>query len=293
MRWGAVFPQTEIGDDPGAVREFAQAAEELGYDYLLAYDHVLGADPADRGGPWPGPYTWRHSFHEPLALFAWLAGQTARVELATGVLILPQRQTALVAKQAAEVDLLSGGRLILGVGSGWNRVEYESLGEDFRTRGRRLEEQVGLLRRLWAEPIVDFAGRFDRVPRAGINPRPGRAIPIWMGGTAPAVLDRIGRIGDGWFAGRGRPEEIARDAAAIRGAARRAGRDPAAIGIAASVALRHGSPGEQAAFAARLGAAGADRVSAITMDAGHERPAGHAAALRAFREAAAAEGVWP
>ena len=216
MRYGAIFPQTEIGIDPIAIRDYAQAVEDLGYDYLLAYDHVLGADPEGRGGTWP--YTYMSNFHEPLALFSYLAGLTERIELVSGVVILPQRQTALVAKQAAVVDILTGGRLILGVGSGWNYLEYESLGQDFHTRGRRLEEQVGLLRRLWSEPLVEFEGDFDRIPAVGINPRPGRQIPIWMGGTAPVVLDRIGRIGDGWVAGRG---DLEFSGAASRRSARR------------------------------------------------------------------------
>ena len=283
MRYGAVFPQTEIGTDPIAIRDYAQAVEGLGYDYLLAYDHVLGADPEGRGGRWP--YTYESSFHEPLALFAYLAGLTERIELVSGVVILPQRQTALVAKQTAVVDILSGGRLILGVGSGWNYLEYESLGEDFHTRGRRLEEQVGLLRRLWSEPLVEFEGEFDRIPAAGINPRPGRLIPIWMGGTAPVVLDRIGRIGDGWVAGRGDIDGFARSVETIREAARRAGRDPAEVGIAGSVA-HHGSPDERSAFAARLEAAGAERIHVVTMDAGLSTPGGHIEALREFIEAA-------
>ncbi len=285
MKLGAVFPQTEIGSDPAVLRDLAQAVEGLGYDYLLAYDHVLGADPEGRDDTWPGPYTYEHSFHEPLTMFAYLAGLTERIELASGVVILPQRQTALVAKQAAEVDLLSGGRLILGVGSGWNYVEYEALGQDFRTRGKRLEEQVALLRRLWADPIVAFEGRFDRVPRAGINPRPGRQIPIWMGGNAQVVLDRIGRVGDGWFAGRGRPEEIESAVATIHEAARKADRDPSEIGIGASVSVVRGSAEEQVAFAKRLEATGADRVHVVTMDAGFKTPDEHIAALRAFREA--------
>ncbi len=282
MQYGAVFPQTEIGADPVVVRDYAQAVEDLGFDYLLAYDHVLGADPEGRGGRWP--YTYMSSFHEPLTLFAYLAGLTERIELVSGVIILPQRQTALLAKQAAEVDILTGGRLILGIGSGWNYVEYETLGQDFHTRGRRLEEQVGLLRRFWSEQLVEFEGEFDRAPGAGINPLPGRLIPIWMGGTAPVVLDRIGRIGDGWIAGRGGPDQFALDVQAIREAAERAGRDPSEVGIAGSVA-HHGSPDEQVAFAARLGAAGAERIHVVTMDAGLESPGGHINALREFIEA--------
>ena len=283
MRYGAIFPQTEIGIDPIAIRDYAQAVEGLGYDYLLAYDHVLGADPEGRGGTWP--YTYLSNFHEPLALFSYLAGLTERIELVSGVVILPQRQTALVAKQAAVVDILTGGRLILGVGSGWNYLEYESLGQDFHTRGRRLEEQVGLLRRLWSEPLVEFEGDFDRIPDVGINPRPGRQIPIWMGGTAPVVLDRIGRIGDGWVAGRGDLPRFARAVEAIREAAERAGRDPSEIGIGASVSY-HGAPEEQVAFASRLQEAGADRVHVLTMDLGLATPGDHIEALRVFIEAA-------
>ena len=287
MRYGAVFPQTEIGIDPIAIRDYAQAVEGLGYDYLLAYDHVLGADPEGRGGTWP--YTYMSTFHEPLALFCYLAGLTERIELVSGVVILPQRQTALVAKQAAEADILSGGRVILGVGSGWNYLEYESLGEDFHTRGRRLEEQVGLLRRLWSEPIVEFEGDFDRIPTVGINPRPARQIPIWMGGTAPVVLDRIGRIGDGWLVGRGGLEYFARSVEAIHEAAERAARDPSEIGIGASVAV-HGAPEEQVAFAERLQEAGADRIHVLTMDAGLDTPGDHIDALRVFMEAARPAG---
>jgi probable F420-dependent oxidoreductase len=284
VRYGAVFPQNEIGSDPGAVRDFAQAAEDLGYDYLLAYDHVLGADPAGRDDFTPGRYTHEDMFHEPFTLFAYLAALTERIELATGVLVLPQRQTALVAKQAAEVDVLSGGRLILGVGSGWNYVEYESLGEDFRTRGRRLEEQVGLLRRLWAEPIVDFEGEFHRVPRAGLNPLPGREIPIWMGGGAPAVLDRIGRIGDGWYSTQGKPDLLERDIAAIHESARNAGRDPSEIGIGVMITQK-GDPEAQAAYTARVEAVGCTDAGLVTMGGGFATPDEHIVALRAYKEA--------
>src|SRR5215208_661835 len=166
MRFGVVFPQTEIGADPAVVKDYAQAAEQLGYDHLLVYDHVLGADTtiAERRD-WRGPYTHETQFHEPFVLFGYLAGLTERIELVTGIIILPQRQTALVAKQAAEVDILSGGRLRLGVGIGWNSVEYEALNEDFHSRGRRVEEQIQLLRRLWAEPVVDFKGRYHNIPQ--------------------------------------------------------------------------------------------------------------------------------
>jgi len=200
MKIGLVFPQTEIGADPVVVREFAQSVEAAGFDSLLAYDHVLGAT-HDREPKLTGPYDQDSLFHEPMVLFGHLAAVTQSIELVTGVLILPQRQTALVAKQAAEVDLLSGGRLRLGVGVGWNYVEYEALGEDFGNRGRRQEEQVDLLRRLWDEPVLDYRGDYHRVDRAGILPRPGRRIPIWFGGFVPAAYRRAARLGDGFIYG--------------------------------------------------------------------------------------------
>jgi probable F420-dependent oxidoreductase len=175
---GAVYPQTELRGDPGAVRRFGTAVEDLGFDHLLAYDHVLGAVHVGRTPPLTGPYTEHDPFHDPLVMFAHLVAVTERIGLATGVLVLPQRQTALVARQAADVDLLSGGRLRLGVGVGWNHVEYQALGQDFRTRGARQEEQIELLRRLFTEPVVDFQGRFHQVERAALVPKPARPIPI-------------------------------------------------------------------------------------------------------------------
>jgi probable F420-dependent oxidoreductase len=198
MQIGVVFPQTEIGADVGAVRAYAQRAEELGFRHLLAYDHVLGADPAVHEG-WNGPYDVATTFHEPLVLFGYLAAVT-RLELVTGIIILPQRQTALVAKQAAEVDLLAEGRFRFGIGLGWNRVEYEALGKDFASRGRRADEQVELLRRLWTERSVTFAGADEKVTGAGLSPLPvQRPIPVWFGAQSPAAYRRAGRLGDGWF----------------------------------------------------------------------------------------------
>src|SRR5947209_9871610 len=198
MRIGVVFPQTEIGADAGAVRAYAEHVEGLGFAYLLAYDHVVGADPAVHLG-WKGPYDVHSTFHEPLVTFGYLAAITSTLELVTGVLILPQRQTVLVAKQAAEVDLLSGGRLRVGVGLGWNAVEYEALGEDISTRGKRCEEQVALMRRLWSEPSVTYSGRYHRVTGAGLAPLPlQRPIPVWFGASSPPALRRAGRLGGGW-----------------------------------------------------------------------------------------------
>ena len=192
MRIGVVFPQTELGGDVGAVRAYARRVEELGYAHVLAYDHVLGADPAVHQG-WDGPYNVTTTFHEPFVMFGFMAGITS-LELVTGIIILPQRQTALVAKQAAEVDLLTGGRFRLGIGLGWNAVEYEALGQDFSSRGRRAEEQVGLLRRLWTEPSVTFSGSFDRVTGAGLAPLPvQRPIPVWFGAQSERAYRRAGR----------------------------------------------------------------------------------------------------
>ena len=198
MKIGLIYPQTELQGDPAAVRKIGLAAEEIGYHHLLAYDHVLGAH-HERQPPPSGPYTDKHPFHDPFVMFGYLAGITQRIELVTGVIILPQRQTALVARQATDVDLLSGERLRLGVGIGWNDVEYEALGQDFRTRGKRVGEQVELLRELWSQPVVDFTGQFDRIDRATLNPRPRRRIPIWMGGFSEPALKRGARIADGFI----------------------------------------------------------------------------------------------
>jgi probable F420-dependent oxidoreductase len=199
MEIGVVYPQTEVRGDPDAVRRIGRAVEELGFDHLLAYDHVLGAVHAGRTPPLLGPYDEKDPFHDPFVLFAYLAGITERIRFVSGVLILPQRQTALVARQATDVDLLSGGRLRLGVGVGWSPVEYEALGQDFRTRGARQEEQIALLRLLFTEPVVDFSGRFDRIDRASLVPKPAAPIPIWLGGAGEKAFDRAARLADGFI----------------------------------------------------------------------------------------------
>jgi probable F420-dependent oxidoreductase len=199
MKIGVVFPQIEFKPDPIAVRDYAQAVEGLGFSHMHAYDHVLGANP-ERPGGWTGPYTFLNPFFEPFVLFSYLAGLTHKIEFGTGILILPQRQTALVAKQAATLDVLSNGRLRLGVGNGWNEVEYIALGENFHNRGKRMEEQVALMRLLWTQPLVNFSGHWHNIPDAGINPLPvQRPIPVWFGGTDDKVLRRMARIGDGWM----------------------------------------------------------------------------------------------
>lgn len=239
MKLGAVFPTCEIGHDPVAVRDFAQAAEELGYSHLVTYDHVLGAVHEGRLPPLTGPYTERDPFHEPFVLFGFLAGVTRRIGLTTGVIVLPQRETALVAKQAAELDLLSGGRLRLGVGSGWNYVEYEALGQRYTERASRLDEQVPLLRRLWEEPVVDFRGRYHRIDRAGILPRPSRSIPIWFGGFSLPALRRAARLGDGFLFGSSNApmQRLCRELPAL---VEGAGREPQSFGIETIVSYAAG-----------------------------------------------------
>jgi len=199
MKIGAIYPQTELGGDPAALHEFGTVAEELGYDYLLMFDHVAGAARDGRDFPMLGPYSDKDPFHDPFVSFGYLAGVTKRIELATGILVLPQRQTLLVARQAADIDLLSGGRLRLGVGAGWNPVEFEALGEDFHTRGKRLDEQIALLRRLWQERPLTFAGAFHRIDRAGLNPLPRRDIPVWVGGSTEPAFSRAARLADGFI----------------------------------------------------------------------------------------------
>ena len=201
MRFGAVFPTVEIGKDPGAIRAWVQAVQDMGFERIVAYDHVLGAVHADREPKLWGPYTEWDEFHEPIVLFSYLAAITKNIEFVTGVVILPQRQAALLAKQAADLDLLCEGRLILGVGTGWNYVEYESLGMEYRNRAKRMEEQVHVMRELWSKQVVDFSGKYHRVDRAGIYPLPNRRIPVWFGGSAEASVRRAGRMGDGYIFG--------------------------------------------------------------------------------------------
>jgi len=282
MRIGVVFPQTEIGGDVGAVRAYGRRVEELGYRHVLAYDHVVGADPAVHAG-WQGPYDVTTTFHEPFVLFGYLAGVTS-LELVTGIIILPQRQTALVAKQAAEVDLLTRGRFRLGIGLGWNAVEYEALGQEFATRGRRVEEQVDLLRRLWTERSVTYQGRFDRVTGAGLAPLPvQRPIPVWFGAQSDRAYRRAGRLGDGWFPQVQPGPQLDQARSVVEQAAREAGRDPAAIGMEGRVSWR-GDPGKLAEQAAAWRGAGATHLSVNTMGAGLRAVDDHLRALEAAAE---------
>jgi probable F420-dependent oxidoreductase len=280
MQIGAIFPQTEIGDDPGVIREYAQAVEGLGYTYILAYDHVLGAGLASRPG-WRGPYSSDTLFHEPLTLFAYLAAITRRIQFVSGVIILPQRQTALVAKQAAEVDVLSGGRLRLGIGVGWNPVEYQALGEDFATRGARSEEQIAVLRALWTQPTITFNGRWHQIEDAGIKPLPvQRPIPIWIGGGAEATLQRAGRIGDGWFPQMAPDERARAMVERLRRYTREAGRAESAVGIEARVSIGQVGEDQWAHYADAWRSLGATYLGVNTMNAGLSSPADHIAMLK-------------
>jgi probable F420-dependent oxidoreductase len=274
MRIGAVFPQTEIGNDPIVIRDYAQAIEGMGFTHTLAYDHVLGASTAARPN-WRGPYTSDTPFHEPFVLFGYLAGLTQRLELVTGVLVLPQRQTALVAKQAAQTDWLAPGGVRLGVGLGWNESEYRALGVPFARRGARIEEQVELLRSLWSAPSVTARTSVEEFDGVGLAPRPRREIPVWLAGKAPAALARVGRIADGWVPLEKPGAEAAARLEAVRRAAREAGRGAAEIGVEPRIRVP-GRPANE--LAAEIGFwidHGASHLSFSTMDSGLRSVAEH------------------
>jgi probable F420-dependent oxidoreductase len=285
MKLGAVFPQLESGSDPIAIRDYAQAVEGMGFDHLLIYDHVLGASTTTRPD-WSGPYTSESLFHEPFVLYGYLAGVTKTIELVTAVIILPQRQTALVAKQAAEVDLLSGGRLRLGVGVGWNAVEYEGLNENFHNRGVRSEEQIALLRALWAEESITFKGRWHTIDNAGLNPLPPRrTIPIWIGGYSEATLQRVGAMGDGWFPWRPPTEDMAAQIERLHGYAQAAGRDPASIGLEPQLSLFRVPETEWEGYVDGWRKLGATHLCINTMSVGFRSLDEHLAALQRVKEA--------
>jgi probable F420-dependent oxidoreductase len=274
MQIGVVYPQIELRGDPHAVRLIGKAVEDLGFDHLLSYDHVLGAVHAGRTNPLTGPYTERDPFHDPFVMFAYLAGITDRIGFATGILVLPQRPTALVARQAADLDLLSGGRLRLGIGVGWNYVEYEALGQDFHTRGARQEEQISLLRRLFTEPVVDFSGRFDRVDRASLMPKPSRSIPIWLGGHGEVAFARAARLADGFIFFGGTSAQVIDDWKRLKDQMGALGRSVEDFG-ADWVVLKRDSHGELKAEIDAWRDAGGTHVSVDTMDRGFETVGDH------------------
>ena len=292
MRVGAVFPQLEIGTDPDVIARYARTVEELGYDHLVIFDHVLGAD-SNRPGGWTGVYDHRSMFHEPLVLFGYLAAITTHLGLATAIVVLPQRQTALVAKQAAEVDILSRGRLVLGVGIGWNEVEYEALGMSFTNRGRRIEEQIAVLRALWTQEVVDFEGRWHRIARAGINPLPvQRPIPIWMGGgwdrqkrtIVEPALRRIARLADGWFTHLPPNEDGRAGMDAFRRLVREEGRDPVKVPVEGRLPAARSGPEEWKRGIESFQQMDMTAVELNTMGAGYRGIDEHLDALRRFRE---------
>ena len=292
MQVGVAFPTTEIGSDPAGVRAYVRAAEDMGYDYLGILDHVVGADPQFHPELGQPPFTHRSFLHEPLTLMGYIAAITQRLKLVTSVLILPQRQTALVAKQAAEVDVLSGGRLRLGIGVGWNPVEYQVLGEDFHTRGRRSEEQIAVLRALWTQEVVNFDCRWHRITHAGLNPLPiQRPIPVWIGAgsrwapiPSDPLLRRIARLADGWFP-MFAPDEPGRETIdRLNGYAREAGRDPSDIGMEGRVSIPGNGPVEWLAEANAWKEMGATHLAVRTQGEGLSSPEEHIDAIRRFRQ---------
>jgi probable F420-dependent oxidoreductase len=279
MQVGVVFPQTEIGNDPAAIRDFAQTAESLGFTHILAYDHVLGANP-NRPGGWSGPYTYQTPFHEVFVLFSYFAGITQRIGLVTGIIILPQRQTALVAKQAASLDVLSGGRLRLGVGLGWNEVEFSALNENFHNRGKRIEEQVEVMKRLWAEELVDFKGKYHTIPDAGINPLPPRrSIPIWYGGHHEAVMQRIARQGNGWMPNYAEPADARPSLDLLQKLFGEAGRAWGDLGIEARISYARGDASSWQRLMSGWKTQGATHISFNTMGSGLDTAQEHIRAI--------------
>ncbi len=285
MQYGVVFPQTEFPSDPLAIRDFAQAAENLGYDHLLAYDHLLGANP-DRPGGWSGPYTYTDPFQEPLVLFSYLAGLTERLSFVTGIIILPQRETVLFAKQAATLDVLCQGRLRLGIALGWNKVEYVAQNMDFHNRGARIEEQVQVLRKLWTEELVTFEGRWHSIPDAGLNPLPvQRPIPLWFGGHADPVLRRVANLGDGWLPNYRSAEDGAQALGQLHTYIVEAGRTLEEIGIEPRLRYEKGDQETWRELAHGWASAGATHLTVITMGAGFSTPQEHIQAITQYAEA--------
>jgi len=284
MRIGVVFPQTEFGNDPAAIRDYAQTAESLGYTHILAYDHVLGANP-ERPGGWHGPYTYKSAFYEPFVLFSYMAAQTTQMEFVTGILILPQRATAVVAKQAATFDVLSNGRFRMGIGVGWNKVEYIALNQDFHTRGKRVEEQIAVLRKLWTQELVNFDGEWHTIPDAGINPLPvQRPIPIWMGGHADVVLQRIARSGDGWMPNYREAKDAQSALDALDKYLAKNGRSRSDIGLEARLYYQDCNPDKWQNTFAGWQQAGATHFTINTMGAGLQTAREHIKAIEHFAQ---------
>ena len=285
MKLGVVFPQTEIGQDSGAVKDYVQTAESCGYDHIVAFDHVVGANPGSRPD-WKGFYSNTDMFHEILVLFGYISAITEKIGLVSGILILPQRQTVLVAKQAAAIDVLSNGRLRLGIGVGWNQVEYEALGENFNNRGKRCEEQIELLRSLWTEELVTFNGRWHKITDAGLNPLPiQRPIPIWMGGTSDRVLQRIGKLADGWYLPGGTDSKtVTPMIEKVKEHAKDSGRDPSEIMIECSISIAEGNQDDWRQSVLERRDLGVTHLSVNTMNGGLSSAESHIKRIETFME---------
>ena len=293
MEIGVIFPQTEIEPDVVAIRDFAQAAQDLGYSYFFIADHVLGADPRAYDHPLFGMYNHESVVHESLTTMGYLAAVTPDMGLMSGILILPQRQTALVAKQAAEIDVLCGGKLRLGIGVGWNFVEYEALGMNFADRGARSAEQIEVMRQLWTQESVDFHGKWHDITHAGINPLPvQRPIPVWLGVGSPAApvppdvaLRRVARIADGWCPNFGPDEAGYALQAKVHNYMAEFGRDPSDLGLDGRLKTADNSPDDWAAEVADWRKMGASHLSIENRRAGLKTADDHIDMMRRFREA--------
>lgn len=286
MRVGVVFPQTESGTDPGFIREYVQAAEELGYKHILAYDHVLGASLKSRPD-WSGPYSSTDVFHEPFVLFGYMAGIASDMEFVTGVIISPQRQTVLLAKQAASLDVLNKGRFRLGIGVGWNELEYVGLNENFRNRGKREEEQIDVMRQLWTNDVIEYNGEYHTIPDAGINPLPfQRPIPIWLGGRSDIAYRRAARLADGFMPQFPPDADGAEIVARLHQYVREAGREPEAFGMEARVSMMDKSPDIWKQEFEDWRNLGATHISINTMRMGLSSPAEHIDKIRRFADEA-------
>lgn len=285
MNIGAFYPQTEFGNDPAAIRDYAQTAEALGFGYIAGSDHVVGVNPKRPG--WDAPfYTAERAFHEPFVLLSFMAGVTRTIGLSTSIVILPQRQTVLVAKQAAELDVLSGGRLRLGVGLGWNEVEFAALGQNFKDRSRRFEEQITVLRGLWSQPLMDFNGQWHTVPDVGLNPMPvQRPIPLWLGGYADAALRRVARLADGWAGYYDSPDKAQPSLALLDQFLGEAGRSREDFGIEMVIRCGDGKSERWRTLIEAWTAAGVTHLAFSTLGSGLHSPQDHLSALRAFAEA--------
>ena len=284
MEIGAVFPHNEIGTDPQAIKDYAQGVEELGVTHLLIYDHVLGAD-RDRPGGFEGPYDKDVAFHEPFTTFAFIAAVTKNLDMITTVMILPQRQTVLVAKQAAELAILSNNRFKLGIGVGWNAVEYTGLNENFKNRGKRQEEQVELMRLLWESEVLEYKGDYHHIDKASINPRPSKSVPIWFGGGAPQLIERCADLGDGWIPLMGPNEAARKTLAAIKEKRESKGLDWDNFGVQAQAQYAGGDAERWNKHAEKWRDLGASHLAIATHNAEPTNVDGHLGRIKEYLNA--------